>query len=180
VKRHRDAVASVIGDVSDDDLVIRRTTAADWEDLRGIRLEALADTPDAYGSTYAETVHYPARRWRAMAQDYAYFLAARGGDVVGMASGGLNDRHPGDYWLYAMYVTPSARGSGAASSLVEAVIAWAKGEGASELYLRVTVSVERARAFYRKMGFVETGERDVMDRNRSLELVTMRRSLVNE
>ncbi len=99
---------------------------------------------------------------------------------MGMVSGGLNDQHPGTHWLYGMYVTPAARGSVAASRLVEAVIAWAKGQGATELFLHVTRSVERAYAFYLKMGFVETGERHVMDRDRRLELLTMRRSLVDE
>jgi GNAT superfamily N-acetyltransferase len=79
-----------------------------------------------------------------------------------------------------MYVTPLARGSEAAPRLVEAVSDWAKGDGASELYLHVTASVERARAFYQKMGFVETGESFTMERNRTLQLITMRRPLVDD
>ncbi|MGA2124493.1 MAG: GNAT family N-acetyltransferase [Acidimicrobiales bacterium] len=177
MKRHRDAPEHFV--VSDGDLVVRGTTAEDWSALRVIRLEALADTPDAYGSTYEGTVTFSPRRWRAMAQDGRYFVAERDGVVVGMVSGGLNDQHPGTHWLYGMYVTPTSRGTPVASHLVEVVIAWAKGEGATELYLHVTTSVERARAFYRKMGFVETGERHAMDRDRRLELVTMRRALVD-
>jgi GNAT superfamily N-acetyltransferase len=178
VKRHRDVVAPTF--VSDGGLVIRRTTGDDWSKLRAIRLEALIDTPDAYGSTYEGTLAQPNRRWRAMAQNDEYFLAEQEGVAVGMVLGGLNFQRPGTHWLYAMYVTPSARGSASASSLVEAVIDWAKNQGASELYLHVTTSVDRARAFYRKMGFVETGERRAMDRNPRLELLTMRRSLVND
>jgi GNAT superfamily N-acetyltransferase len=160
------------------ELVVRRTTGDDWIALRAIRLEALADTPDAYGSTYEGTVTFPTRRWKTMAGEHRYFLAERDGVVLGMVSGGFNDQHPGTHWLYGMYVTPEARGTEVGPSLVNAVIAWATGDGASELYLHVTTSVERARAFYRKMGFVETGERFSMERNRVLELITMRRSLV--
>jgi GNAT superfamily N-acetyltransferase len=177
MKRHRDAPTHFV--VSDGDLVIRRTTDEDWSELRAIRLEALSDTPDAYGSTYDGTITHSPRRWRTMAQDGRYFVAERDGVVVGMVSGGLNDQHPGTHWLYGMYVTPASRGTAVASHLVEAVIAWAKSEGATELYLHVTASVERARAFYRKVGFVETGERHAMDRDRRLELLTMRRSLVS-
>jgi GNAT superfamily N-acetyltransferase len=162
------------------ELVIRPTTTADWAALRAIRLEALTDTPDAYGSTYDATVTISTRRWKAMASETRYFLAEQGGDVLGMVSGGFNDQYPGTYWLYAMYVTPSARGGEVAPSLVAAVMAWATSEGASEIYLHVTTSVARARAFYRKMGFVETGESFRMERNRVLELVTMRRSLVDD
>ena len=42
-----------------------------------------------------------------------------------MVSGGYNDNHPGTHWLYGMYVTPAARGSGAAELLVGAVANWA-------------------------------------------------------
>jgi GNAT superfamily N-acetyltransferase len=165
--------------VKDGELVVRRTTSDDWAALRAIRLEALADTPDAYGSTYEGTVEFSARRWKVMASESRYWLAERDGDVLGMVSGGFNDQHPGTYWLYGMYVSPAARGSDAAPRLVEAVSAWAKDDGAGELYLHVTTSVERARAFYQKMGFVETGERFSMERNRILQLITMRRPLVD-
>jgi len=168
----RDAVKS-------GEMVVRRTTLDDWSALRAIRLESLADTPDAYGSTYDGTVSFPTRRWKTMASEYVYFLAERDGDVLGMVSGGFNDQYPGTHWLYGMYVTPAARGSDVASRLVNAVITWAIGDGASELYLHVTMSVERARAFYKKMGFVETGERFSMERHRILQLITMRKSLVN-
>jgi GNAT superfamily N-acetyltransferase len=166
--------------VKNGELVVRRTTGEDWSALRAIRLEALADTPDAYGSTYDGTVTFSTRRWKAMAAEHRYFLAERDGVVLGMVSGGFNDQHPGTHWLYGMYGTPEVRGGDVAPCLVNAVISWATTDGASDLYLHVTTSVERARAFYRKMGFVETGERFSMERNRILQLITMRRSLVNQ
>lgn len=178
MKRRSTAAARDV--VKNGELVIRRTSIDDWPELRSIRLEALADTPDAYGSTYEGTVTFSTRRWKAMAAESRYFLAKRDGDVLGMVSGGFNDQYPGTHWLYGMYVTPAARGSDVAPGLVNAVIAWALGDGASELYLHVTTSVERARAFYQKMGFVETGERFSMERNRILQLITLRKSLVDD
>lgn len=162
------------------ELIVRRTTGDDWAALRAIRLEALADTPDAFGSTYEGTVSFSTRRWKTMATESRYFLAERDGTVLGMVSGGFNDQYPGTHWLYGMYVTPAARGSGVAPHLVNTVISWARDDGASELYLHVTTSVERARAFYQKMGFVETGERFSMERNRVLQLITMRKALGND
>ncbi|MFY9782445.1 MAG: GNAT family N-acetyltransferase, partial [Acidimicrobiales bacterium] len=144
MKRRSDAASRPF--VGDGGLIIRRTTREDWSALRDIRLESLRDTPDAFGSTYEGTLHFSIRRWRAMAEDLVFFLAERDGDVVGMVSGGMNDQHPGTHWLYGMYVTPAARGSDTAPQLVGAVIAWAKDQGASELYLHVTMIVERARA----------------------------------
>ena len=158
---------------------MRRARAEDWAALRAIRLEALSDTPEAFGSTYEKANDFSNDQWRAMAAQRYYFLAARKSVVVGMISGGLNDDHPGTRWLYGMYVTPAARGSGVAALLVAAVEEWARGEGASELFLHVGSSVARARNFYLKMGFQPTGESHTMTREPSLDLVTMRRSLVD-
>ncbi len=88
-----------------------------------------------------------------------------------MISGGMNDQHPDTYWMYGMYVSPLVRGSGVADQLVDTVEAWAKEKGATALYLHVTSTVVRARAFYERIGFVETGERFTMPRNVSLELL---------
>jgi GNAT superfamily N-acetyltransferase len=166
--------------MSEEKLAICHARPEDWLKLRSIRLEALNDTPDAYGSTYDGVVTFSEDRWRSMTEQSTYFLAERDGEVVGMVSGGLNDDHPGTRWLYGMYVTPSARGGAAAPMLVDAVSEWARECGASELFLHVTTSVERAKAFYQKMGFEPTGESFVMNRDSSLVLMSMRRAIVNE
>jgi GNAT superfamily N-acetyltransferase len=160
-------------------IMVSRTTADDWAALKAIRLESLVDTPEAYGSTYTASVKFPDRQWRTMADTRACYLASLDGAVIGMASGGLNDAYPDTRWLFSMYVTSTQRGSAAAASLVDAVAAWAKGEGADELYLHVSKPLVRARAFYAKMGFVETGERFAMDRNPAIELITMTKSLAD-
>jgi GNAT superfamily N-acetyltransferase len=156
---------------------VRHAEAGDARKLRAIRLEALADTPVAYGSTYEDSVKWSRLKWRFAAAKWNYFFGERDGEVVGMASGGFNDSHPGTHWLYGMYVTPSARGSDVAAQLVEAVSEWARAQGAKSLYLHVTESVARARAFYEKMGFRLNGESIRMDRDRSITLVTMVRCL---
>lgn len=152
---------------------VRRASSEDWRGLRSIRLESLHDTPEAYGSTHAESVTWTDERWRAAATRWTYFLAERDDRVVGMVSGGANDHHPGTRWLYAMYVTPPERATGTAARLVEAVGEWAQAEGVGQVYLHVTSSVARARAFYEKMGFVPTGDTITMDRDPSITLLTM-------
>ena len=56
----------------------------DWQDLRAIRLEALSDTPEAYGSTYEESVRQSDALWKNAASTRLYYLARRDGRVVGM------------------------------------------------------------------------------------------------
>jgi GNAT superfamily N-acetyltransferase len=154
-------------------LSIRLCGIDDWENLRAIRLEALADTPDAYGSTYDESVRWSDAQWKNAASTRLYYFAERDGRVVGMISGGYNDAHPGTRWLYGMYVTPSERGTGTAALLVRSIGEWARSHGVSEVYLHVTTSVSRARAFYEKVGFRPTGESFEMERDHSLTLITM-------
>ena len=160
-------------------LVVRQAARDDWPKLRAIRLEALRDSPDAFGSTYDLAAKLSQRQWSAMIERTLYFLAERDGEVVGMVSGGYNDLNPDTHWLYGMYVTPSARGSASASMLVDVVVEWAKSEGARELYLHVTSIAQRARAFYERMGFEATGENFRMQRDPTLIMLTMRKSLVD-
>jgi GNAT superfamily N-acetyltransferase len=159
--------------MSDRRISVRRATRDDWELLRAIRLESLQDTPEAYGSIYEDSVAWTDERWRAAASHWVYFLAQRDGRALGMISGGTNDQHPGTCWMYAMYVTPAVRGTVTATRLVDAVDQWARDQGASKLYLHVTSSVARARAFYEKVGFRPTGDVITMDRDPSITLLTM-------
>ena len=156
---------------------VRQVERADWAALRAIRLEALSDSPEAFGSTLSDTQVLTARQWKAKIATLLYFLVERDGQVVGMVSGGFNDGYPGTRWLYGMYVTPSERGTGTAALLVGAIADWAKSEGVDELYLHVTTSVARARAFYEKVGFRATGEHFTMERDSSLTLITMVQSI---
>ena len=64
-------------------------------------------------------------------------------------------------------------GAGTAAMLVRVIGDWAKTEGVDEVYLHVTTSVARARAFYEKVGFRATGEQFTMERDSSLTLITM-------
>jgi GNAT superfamily N-acetyltransferase len=157
--------------------VVRRANASDASALRAIRLESLVDTPEAYGSVYDQVARWNDAKWRRMALEANFYLAERDGHVVGMASGGFNDAHPGTHWLFAMYVSPSARGTGVATALVGAVTTWARRDHADALFLHVTESVTRARAFYEKLGFRYNGERISMDRDPTIKLVTMELAL---
>jgi GNAT superfamily N-acetyltransferase len=76
-----------------------------------------------------------------------------------------------------MFVSREFRGGEAARLLLERVSAWAAGQGVDHLYLYVSNAAPRARAFYRRAGFVETGPCVAMDRDESLVCDEMRRDL---
>ena len=70
---------------------VRRVRADEWEALRETRLRALADAPDAFGTTHAEARAHPEQWWRDRAERtaagdaQAMFLAWDGDRAVGIA-----------------------------------------------------------------------------------------------
>ena len=143
------------------------------QQLKEIRLEALGDSPDAYGSTLRDELRIRDREWERMAREGNYVLAFQGSRPVAMASGGRHEAYRECRWLYALYVTPELRGTGVAANLVRHVARWARGQGVETLGLHVTETMGRARAFYRSMGFEEDGGSEFMIRDRRLKLLVM-------
>jgi ribosomal protein S18 acetylase RimI-like enzyme len=146
---------------------VRRIRPDEGETLRAIRLRALADAPLAFGSTHARENAYPPERWRDWAQAssaggaQAFFFAtdAPSDAPVGLASGAIRDTDPRTAHLYAMWVAPEARGSGAGAALVDAVVGWARERGAARVLTEVTVGNDTAARLYERAGFRDTGER---------------------
>lgn len=126
----------------------------DWQAWRDLRLDALADTPIGFAEWHADAVLLGEQDWRArLDRPGVRFLAYDGERAVGMG-GGFRDE-AGLPILFAVYVTPSARGGKVLAGLVDAVAAWAEPD---PLVLDVHVDNERAYRAYLALGFVETGE----------------------
>lgn len=143
--------------------MIRRITADDVEIFRETRLRALADSPESFGSTYAAEVGFPDSTWTERAVqaaeggERAMFLAFDGKGCIGLA-GGFHDDLGADRQLVSMWVAPAYRGTGVATELVDAVLAWAADSGAQTVGLWVTRGNDRAKRLYERMGFVVTGD----------------------
>jgi len=78
---------------SNTEFTVRRSNESDHIVLRSIRLEALRDSPAAYGSTYKDCELWTPERWKEMASRNCY-LGEIDGEVVGMATGGFNTEFP--------------------------------------------------------------------------------------
>lgn len=136
---------------------IRRVEPGDWKVLRDVRLAALAEAPYAFMSTLAEEEAYDEAAWRERIARSALFLAWDGAQPVGIV--GTFGRDDGGWHVVSMWVSPAARGTGTAGGLIGAVVAHARAQAASTLTLWVTDANPRARAFYQRMGFRATGNR---------------------
>ena len=143
---------------------------ADWATLRAVRLAALADAPAAFGSTTAREVAFGEAEWRGRATSAPNFIAWRGDEPVGLVTvigrGSDGETGPPAEWeLVSMWVSPDARGSGAADLLVSAVTEVVRAESAERLVLWVAGDNARARAFYLRAGFRPAGARQTYQRH---------------
>lgn len=142
------------------EVVVRLSLASDARSVRRLRLEALRDNPTAFGSRYEEVKRWSPSQWEEMAAAPSTYLAEVRGRAVGTVRGGYNDRdEPGTdrRWLWGMFVSPEARGGPVGPALVARVVQWARDDAGSSLHLLVATTNGRAEAFYRKQGFVATG-----------------------
>jgi len=162
---------------------IRRIRPEDAQAWRDVRLRALQDTPEAFGSTYVETLARPPDHWTdraaasATGNESAIFLADGGDQLLGLVGGycPTGENEPPE--LISMWVDPAARGTRLAERHVNQVVDWASLAGATRLNLWVTETNARAHRFYERCGFVDTGTRQPLPSNPSLAEIQMSRPL---
>ena len=143
--------------------------------MRDIRLEGLRDAPDAFGSTYARDAAFEPAEWhRRATRDGSFFAFIPGLDVPAGLAGGYEEG-PGVVELISMFVRPQARGHGAGEALVDAVVAWAKDNGATSVHLWATESNQAAIRLYERCGFTVTPERQPLPSNPALGEIGMQR-----
>jgi ribosomal protein S18 acetylase RimI-like enzyme len=137
--------------------------------LRAVRLAALADAPEAFGSTAARERDFDEAEWRRRAAGTPTFIAWRADEPVGLVAVISRPRDgpaPGAEWeLVSMWVSPDARGSGAADLLVSAAVGAARASSAGHVALWVAEGNARARAFYVRAGFRPAGVRQTYRRD---------------
>ena len=132
---------------------LRRLGPDDWEVLRDIRLRALADSPDAFGSTLDRERDFDEKEWRRRLVRPVYTVLD--GDRPVAMAGAFTDE--GRIQVWGMWTDPEHRGRGHARALLDALVARAVAKG-TPVSLHVNVANPVARTVYESYGFVATGE----------------------
>jgi ribosomal protein S18 acetylase RimI-like enzyme len=144
-----------------DVIELRVLAPDDWKIWRGLRLAALAEAPQAFGSRLADWQGDGdrERRWRDRLQipGSHNLVACLDGQPVAMASGVPTERD-GVAEVISMWVGPDARGKGVGDLLLREIEGWALRRGATALRLSVMPGNDPALALYRRNGFQATGE----------------------
>lgn len=143
--------------------IIRTLTTDDAEIFRELRLRALREEPEAFGSSWEEENQRPleqtiARLQAAGMTSFGAFDDA--GNLVGMVRlwrhDGVKTEHKAD--IISMYVAPEARGRDVGRMLLEAAITHARVTlGIEQLLLAVNTANTAARNLYLAMGFKPYG-----------------------
>ncbi len=147
-------------------VVVRVLGVDDWADWRELRLMALREAPGAFGAKLADWLGEGdvERRWRTRLGGGTHnLLAYLDGRPAGMVSGTRPD-HGGTVGLISMWVAPFARGRGVGDALVDAVVDWAEEHATGRVVLLVLRDNDRARALYRRHGFLDADTGDDAER----------------
>jgi GNAT superfamily N-acetyltransferase len=162
---------------------IRPFVSHEWPLYKSLRLRALAESPDAFGSTLAAEQGRSDHDWSnrlasGINSELDLPLVAEvDGVPAGLAWGRVDRDDPEVVNLYQMWVAPEYRGLGAGQMLVETVITWAKDKGARCLNLGVTDRDSPARRLYRRLGFAPVGQPEPLRPGSDLFCQSMRLQL---
>ena len=163
--------------------IVRPFTAEEWPAYRTIRLRALADAPDAFGSTLAAEEALAPETWaarlaRSTTSGIDRALAAEAnGELIGLAWAKQDADDASIVNLFQMWVAPEARGQGVAGALLDEAVRWATARGARALQLGVTCTNAGAVRLYERAGFVEAGVREPLRPGSALMEQRMRLAL---
>lgn len=140
----------------------------EWQHYRDLRLRALKEEPQAFGSTYDENAKHPDEYWQKRIEDTInkntqwLVFAKLDGTLVGMV-GGFAEKEPDNAHVVAVYVVPEARGKGISKLLMIELLTRIK---TNKLIKKITVDVnpEQEAAFnlYKNSGFTLTKKYKLM------------------
>jgi len=142
---------------------VRTFQPHEWRAYRDLRLRALGDSPDAFGSTLAAEGAFPDEKWSARLAGGATsnldipLVAEVDGRMIGLAWGKIEPPDQTLAHLYQMWVDPEFRGLGAGRMLLRAAIDWAQRSNAQALVLGVTCGDTAAGRLYSREGFKPDG-----------------------
>jgi ribosomal protein S18 acetylase RimI-like enzyme len=148
-------------------ITLRAIPADDWWAWRSLRLRALAESPEAFRSKYAEWKGAAEERWRDRLglPGARNVIASLDGVSVGMASGvPVVPGDPGDHAdpdttdpatveIISMWVGAEARGKGVARALLADIELWAAAAGATRISLFALPTNTAAVALYERTGY---------------------------
>ncbi|MFD1797526.1 GNAT family N-acetyltransferase [Paracoccus aurantiacus] len=130
------------------------------EEWRAIRLEALRNAPEAFGSSLDDWQDRPLSDFADRLSGCAMWAAgSRPGEPRAVASWerDISPAEPDLGWVMSVYVAPDMRGRGLSDAIFAQLARDAARAGMTRLGLHVGQNNDPAQALYRRAGFIPTG-----------------------
>ena len=143
---------------------VRMFKASEWATYRDLRLHALTDSPDAFGSTLAGEQGRSEDEWAArLAAGVASgsdlpLIAHVDVHAAGLAWAKADGEQASVVSIFQVWVVPKFRRQGIGDKLVRAAVHWARVRGAQAVHLCVTCGDTPAMRLYARHGFRPTGQ----------------------
>jgi ribosomal protein S18 acetylase RimI-like enzyme len=90
----------------------------------------------------------------ALVTDHVALVAEENGEILGTVYANTSSSHFG--YVFGLYTRPAARRQGVALALMRSVAAYLKEQGRQYVILSVDTPNEAARAFYARLGFIDS------------------------
>ena len=131
-------------------------TLNDVDRLRALRLAALKDAPYAFGAKYEDEIKKPESEWiDRLKNTHWCFAVADGVDVGLLAVDRAEKDRNSDCWLSSWWLSEGFRGSGIPKLMLNWVEQLCIENNWEKIGLGVWPENLRARAAYKKLGFIE-------------------------
>jgi len=135
-----------------------------WKEYRELRLAALKNEPQAFGSSYERESGYPDEKWQQRLKEAAegkrhILFAKLDKKLVAMVVGGrdFDDNSSNVAYIWGLYTDASVRRKGIAKLLMSKMLEeLSKERGIQTIRLEVNVEQESAVKLYESLGFKKT------------------------
>jgi ribosomal protein S18 acetylase RimI-like enzyme len=143
---------------------VRELTHDDWEQLRALRLSALADSSEIHGDLKLEQ-EQPPTYWQEQLQTQHWAALVANGNDVGLVTAMPTppDRY-GDCWIKSWWIAPEYRGLGGADKLLSWIVEICIRKNWQTVGLGVFEKNQIAIRSYQRLGFVQIGGRHTSSR----------------
>jgi L-amino acid N-acyltransferase YncA len=167
-------------------ITIRLAETKDWQAIRDVMLEMLADAPHAFGDTLAEAESREMQEWQQLVEHLtntpygcAYIVAQDHQGECGFVLGDtrLSRLPPGAVIAARLWVAPRQRERGLGRKLMDAVTRWAKEQSMDQIFVGIKDTNLGVMKFFEHLGYHDTGIRRQLSDDSPRQLILMARKL---